>query len=164
MKRAFAIAAVVDLIFLALALYTPIKDFLFVHQWLFSTLAAVPALVIAVLELLHSGEVVELHREANQFRDESNAHRKEANEQRERANEALARIADHTKKAPTKAEKHAERLQKYIGAKAKVVNADDSQWGSPAEIVEIKDDVVTLFTPAGFSSSSASVTFVHSED
>ena len=35
MKRAFAIAAIADLAFLAVALYTPIKDFLFVHQWLF---------------------------------------------------------------------------------------------------------------------------------
>jgi hypothetical protein len=51
-----SIFVLVDLLFLALALYAPIKDFLFVHQWLLSALAAAPALVIAVLELLHSGE------------------------------------------------------------------------------------------------------------
>lgn len=171
MKRVVAIAAFVDLVFLALALYTPIKNFLFVHEWLLSALAAAPALGIAGLELMHSSEANQLRSQANQlgieaneYREDANSQRKEANAQRERANEALGRIADHTKKALTKAEKHAERLQKYVGAKAQVVNADDSRWGSPAEIVEIKNDVVTLFTPAGFSSSSASVAYVHSED
>jgi len=43
MKRVFAIAAIVDLAFLSLALYTRIKDFLFVHPWLLSALAAAPA-------------------------------------------------------------------------------------------------------------------------
>ena len=47
MKRVLAIAAIVDLAFLAVALYTRVKDFLFVHQWLFGSLAAAPALVIA---------------------------------------------------------------------------------------------------------------------
>lgn len=178
MKRVFAIAAIVDLAFLALALYTPIKDFLFAHQWLFSALAAAPALVIAFLELRHSGEANdlrgeankfrdeanELRREANKYRDEANEQRREANEQRERANQALAQIATHTKKTPTKAEKNAERLQQYLGAKAKVVNADDSQWADAAEIAEIKDEIVTLFTPAGLSSSSAMATYVHCEN
>jgi hypothetical protein len=96
MKRVAAIAAIVDLLFLALALYTPIKDFLFVHQWLLSALATAPALVIAVLELLHSGEANKLRGEANNYRNEANAQSREANNQRERANEALAQIAAHT--------------------------------------------------------------------
>ena len=164
MKRALAIAATADLLFLAVALYTRIKDFLFVHQWLFSALAAAPALVIAGLELSHSGEANWLRREANQFRDEANTQREEANAQRERANEALAQIATHTKRTPTKSERNADRLQRYLGAKAKVVNADGSVWGIAAEIVEIQDEVATLFVPASFSSSSASATHVQCED
>jgi hypothetical protein len=164
MKRALAIAAIADLLFLALALYTRIKDFLFVHQWLLSALAAAPALVIAGLELRHSGEANRLRQEANQFRDEANAERREANAQRQRANEALAQIATHTKRAPTKSERNAERLQRYLGAKAKIVNADGSEWGNAAEIVEIKDEVATLFVPASFSSSSAWATHAQCED
>jgi hypothetical protein len=163
-KKVFTIAAIVDLAFLAVALYTRTKDFLFVHQWLLSSLAAAPALVIAGLELRHSGEANQLRQEANHFRDEANVQRKEANEQRQRANEALAQIAAHTKKAPTKSERNAERLQRYLGAKAKVVNADNSEWGNAAEIAEIKDEVATLFVPASLSSSSASATHVQCDD
>lgn len=171
MKRVAAIAAIVDLLFLALAFYTSIKDFLFEHQWLLSALAAAPALVIAFLEYQHSGEANELRRDANKHREEAveqnrqaNRFREEANEQRERANQALAQIATHTKKSPTKAERTAERLQKYVGAKAKVVNADDSQWGDAAEIAEIDNEVVTLFTPAGLHSSTALANHVHCDD
>lgn len=164
MKRVFAIAAIVDLVFLVVALYTRIKDFLFVHQWLLSALAAAPALVIAGLELFHSGEANQLRREANQLRDDGNALRAEANVQRGRANEAFAEIATHAKRPPTKGERNAERLQHYLGEKAKVVNADGSEWGNAAEIVEIKHDVATLFLPASFSSSSASATYVQCED
>src|SRR5215472_1412386 len=99
MKRVFATAAIIDSGFLAFVFYTPIKDFLFAHQWFLTALAAAPALVITFLELRHSGEANELRREANV--------------QRDRANEALAKIAAHTKKTPTKGEKNAERLQKY---------------------------------------------------
>lgn len=164
MRRALAIAVGIDLLFLAVVFYTPLKDFLYVHTWVLSALAAAPGIAIAFLELLHSGEANNLRREANEFRDEANTQRGEANAQRERANEALSRIADHTKRPPTKAEKTAERLQRYLRAKAQVINADDTRWTSAAEIVEIKNDVVTLFTPAGFTSSSASVMHVHCED
>lgn len=43
------------------------------------------------------------------------------------------------------------------------MNADDSNWAGPAEIVEVKNEIVTLFSPAGFSSSSASATYVQSD-
>jgi len=164
MKRVIAIAAIADLGFLAVALYTKVKDFLFVHHWLLSALAVAPALVIAGLESRHSGEANQLRREANRFREEANAQHEEANKQRERANEALAQIAAHTKKTPSKGERNAERLQPYLGAKAKVVNADNSEWGSAAEIAEINDEIATLFVPASFSSSSAWATRVQCED
>jgi hypothetical protein len=178
LKRVLAIAAIVELAFLSVVLHTEIKDFLFVHPWLFSALSAAPALIIASLELLHSGEANRLqeeanrlHREANasqeqasKFYEQANKFREEANAERVRANEALSRIADHTKKAPTKAERNAERLRQYLRAKAQVVNADDSQWPGVAEVVEIKDELVTLFTPAGFSSSSAFAVHVHCDE
>ena len=150
MKRVAAIAAFVELALIAAILHSDIKDFLFVHTWLFSALCAAPALIIAFLELRHS--------------DEANRLQEEANAERARANEALSRIAEHTKKAPTKAERNAERLGNYLRAKVQVVNADDSSWGSPAEIVEIKNEVVTLFTPAGFSSSTAFAVHVHCDN
>jgi hypothetical protein len=157
MKRVFAIAAVVDLVFVAVVLYTPIKDFLWLHPWLLSVLAAAPGLVLTWLEVSHSGEANRLRREANEFRSE-------ANTQRERANEALGRIADHTKRTPTKAERTAEKLRQYLRKTVQVVNADDSRWGGVTEIVEIKDEVVTLFSPCSFSSSSASTICVHCDD
>lgn len=164
MKKAVAIAVVVELLLLAVVFQTALKDFLYVHPWLLGILTAAPGIVIAFLELLHSGEANRLRREANDLRDEANVQHREANEWRERANEALGRIAEHTKRQPTKADKNAERLGPYLRTKAQVINPDDTRWASAAEIVEIKNDVVTLFTPAGFSSSSASAIHVHCED
>lgn len=178
MKRALLIAGCLDLLFLAIVSYMPLKDFLYVHPWLLSILAAAPALIIAFLEMRHSGEANRLREEANRlrdeanrfqqeansFREEANEERREANAQRTRANEALGRIAEHTMKAPTKAERNAERLRQYLNARVQVVNADDSSWGNPAEIVEIKDEVVTLFSPAGYSSSSAFAARAHCDD
>jgi hypothetical protein len=108
-------------------------------------MCAAPALIIALLDLKHSGE--------------ANRYREEANEERARANEALSRIAEHTKKPPSKAERIAAILSRHLRETAKVVNADDSQWPSPAEIVEVKNDIVALFTPAGPTSSSASAIY-----
>src|SRR5919108_710566 len=68
------------------------------------------------------------------------------------------------KKIPTKAERNAERLRAHLQANVKVVNADDSSWGSPAQIVEVQDEVATLFSPAGFSSASAFAVRAHCDD
>lgn len=178
MKRVWAIAACVELGLIATVLHSQIKDFLFVHTWLFSALCAAPALTIALLEWKHSGEANDLREEANtlqvqanqlreranEYYDQANKYRAEANAESARANEALRRIAEHTKKAPTKAERNTERLGAYLRKTASVVNADGSSWGSPAEIVEIKDDIATLFCPAGFTSSSAFAVWVCCED
>jgi len=178
MNRALVIAACVFSLFLAIAFYTPLKDFLYVHTWLLSTLAAAPGLIIPALELRHSHEANKLREEANRQREnanilleeankherEANKYREEANVQRARANEALGQIAVSVKTPLSKAERNAEKLRKNLRTKAQVVNADDSSWGSPAEIVEVKDEVVTLFTPAGFSSSSAFAVYVHCDN
>lgn len=116
MKRVTAVAAIAELLLLALFLHSQVKDFLFVHTWLFSALCAVPALIIALLDLKHSGEANRLQDEANRLQMEANAsqeqatkyyeqanrYREEANAERARANEALSRIAEHTKKPPSK--------------------------------------------------------------
>jgi hypothetical protein len=178
MKRVLAIAAFVELGILSIVLHTQLKDFLFVHPWLFSALSAAPALIIASLELLHSGEANRLQDEANRLQrvantsqeeatrlyEQANKYREQANAERARANEALSRIADHTRRTPTKTEKNAAKLRQYLRAKAQVVNADDSQWPGVAEVVEIRDELVTLFTPAGFSSSSAFAVHVHCDE
>src|SRR5215813_11203169 len=157
MKRALVIAVAVELLFLAIVFYTPIKDFLYVHPWLLSVLAAAPGITIAFLEVMHSKETNDLRREAND-------QRRDANTWREKANQALNRIAENTQQQPSAADKNAERLQPYLRTKAQVINADDSRWASAAEIVEIKNNVVTLFTPAGYSSSSAFAIHARCED
>ena len=176
MTRKLGIVACVWLALMATALHSEIKDFLFVHTWIFSALCAAPALLIALVEVMHSSKANELHADANRLQDEANRlqdeaneaqeeaaryyerankYREEANSERARANEALARIAEHTKRPPTKSEMNAETLKKYLRKIAQVTNADGSSWPKPAEIVEIKDGIVTLFTPASSSSPEA---------
>lgn len=101
---------------------------------------------------------------ANTYHEQANRFREEANGERTRANEALARIAEHTKQPPTKAAKNAEKLKPYLGKNAQVTNSDNSVWGAGAEIVEIKDEVVTLFVPSSFSNSTAFAVRVHCDD
>lgn len=181
LRRVFAVAAVVALVFLAILLRSDIKDFLGTHPWWQDVLAFLSAIAVPVLayfELRHSAEANDLRNEANrkrdeaneqrkianQFSDEANEQRREANFERNRANEALARIAENTKRAPTKAERNADKLQNFLRCKVQVINADDSRWGDAAEIVEIKDEVATLFTPCSHISSVAMENHVHCED
>jgi len=187
-RRLFAVGAVVAMAVLAVVLHSQIENFIGTHPWwqdilaFFSTIA-IP--VLAYFELRHSAEANKLRDEANdlrnranglqdeaneerkkanKFSEEANEQRKEANFERNRANEALARIAENTKRAPTKAERNAGKLQKYLRCNAQVINADDSRWPGAAEIVEIKDEVVTLFTPRSYISSAASEVHAHCED
>jgi hypothetical protein len=173
---------------LAVLLHSQIENFIGTHPWwqdllaFFSTIA-VP--VLAYFELRHSAEANKLRDEANdlrnkanglqdeaneqrikanKFSEEANELRKEANFERNRANEALAHIAEYIKRALTKSEKNAEKLQKYLRCKVQVINADDSRWGDAAEIVKIEDEVVTLFTPCSRNSSTALENYVHCED
>jgi hypothetical protein len=44
------------------------------------------------------------------------------------------------------------------------LNADNSRWGDAAEIVEIKDEIVTLFTPSSSISSTAFAVHVSAEN
>jgi len=180
MNRAIAIAAVVALLLPAALLHSSVKDFLWAHPWWHSFLIALPALVLAGLELYHSGEANRYRAEANNERvranslsAEANNLRAEANDLRERANtlqahnldlaatldternEHLSRIAEHMKKPTTKAQKNADILRRHLRACVAVSSAAGG-WPNPPEIVDVSDDwVVSLFTPKGYSSGSA---------
>jgi hypothetical protein len=180
MNRAIAIAAVVALLMLAALLHSSVKDFLWEHPWWHSFLIALPALVLAALELYHSGEANRYRAEANKERNRANSLttdannlRAEANDLREKANnlqaqkaelvatldrernEHLSKIVEQMKKSPTRAQKNAEILRGHLRACVAVSSAAGG-WPSPPEIVDVSDDsIVSLFTPKGYSSGQA---------
>jgi hypothetical protein len=160
MKRGLAIAAVLALAFLAIALHTSVKDFLWVHPWWHSTLVALPGIVLAVLayfELHHS-------REANGLREQANRLRRQIAELEAERNQHLQQIAQNTRRAVTQAERNAAILRGHIGARVKV-SEEHGNWGTPPQIVEVSDDhIVTLFTPRGYSTTTAWCVRVRCDD
>lgn len=148
MKRVFAIASVAALLVLAWVLHTPLKDFLWAHPWLHSALVAVPTIALAVFayfELHHSSE-------ANALRSEANRLRAELDDER---NKHLQQIARNTERPVSQAERNADTLRRHLGANV-AVSEGEASWGSPPQIVKVSDDnVVTLFTPASYSSPNA---------
>jgi hypothetical protein len=168
MKRVFAIAAVAELVLLVVLRRSAIKDFLWTHPWWHSFLIAVPTIALPILayfELRHS-------REANTLRIEANGLRAEANvlqgriadlsaELDSERNKHLQQIAKNTEKPVTQAERNAATLRKHLKAKV-TVSEERGSWGNTPEIVEVSDDnIVTLFTPLGYSSSAAWCVKVH---
>ena len=168
MKRLFAIAAVAELVIVVVLLHSAIKDFLWTHPWWHSFLIAVPTIALPILayfELRHSGEANTLRIEANDFRAEANVLQgRIANLTEEldaERNKHLQQIAKNTEKPVTQAERNADTLRKHLRAKAPV-SEDRGSWGNTPEIVEVSDDnIVTLFTPRGYSSSTAWCVKVH---
>jgi hypothetical protein len=155
MKRAFAIAAVGVLLFVVVLLHTSIKGFLWMHPWWHSTLIAVPTIALAVFGLRHSREANTLRAEANRLRAELDAER----------NKHLRQIAKNTERQVTQAERNADALRKHLRAKV-TVSEERGSWGNTTpEIVEVSDDnIVTLFTPRGYSSPTAWCVRVHCDD
>jgi len=168
MKRAFAIAAVAELVVVVVLLRSAIKDFLWTHPWWHGFLISVPTVALPILayfELRHSGE-------ANTLRTQTNGLRAEANVLQGRIadltaelgaerNKHLQQIAKNTEKPVTPAEKNANTLRKHLGAKV-MVSEERGNWGDTPEIAEVSDDnIVTLFTPRSYSSSSAWCVKVH---
>jgi hypothetical protein len=179
-RRVFAVGAVFAMLVFAVLQHSLIESFIGTHPWwqdFLGFLSAVAVPVLAYFEFRHPAEANVLRGEANSLRDEANEQRKEANRFREeaneqrkaanlernRANEALERIAANTRRTLTKAEKNAEKLGKYLRCNAQVVNSDGVQAGA-AEIVEINDEVVTLFTSCSHISSAAMENHVHCDD
>jgi hypothetical protein len=144
----------------------------------------IAAPILAWFELQHSREANELRTEANSHRIRANTLEQEANGLRaEQArslakigevqaenvklqaenvklqagrNEALSRIAANTQRVPTEAENNARILKKYLGQRA-FVSEGGNNWGAMGAIIADVNDsnILTLFTPAGYSSSQA---------
>jgi hypothetical protein len=74
----------------------------------------------------------------------------------------MAKIAENTKRTLSQTERNAIKLRKYIRRTAQV-SEGSGNWGPMgAEIVEVSEDgILTLFVPAGYSSSTASAVYVH---
>jgi len=150
------------LVFVVVLLRTAIKDFLWTHPWWHGFLIAVPTIALPILayfELRHSGEANRLRIEANDLRAEANALQgriaKLTTELDAERNKHLQQIAKNTEKPVTQAERNAEILRKHLRAKVTVIEGRGG-WGNTPEIAEVSDDnLVTLFTPCGYSSSSA---------
>jgi hypothetical protein len=163
MRRPTAIAVLAYLVFVAIALYSDIKDFFWAHPWWQSFLAAVPAIALAVfagIELTHSGEANTLRSEANHLQKRIADLTRELDAER---NKHLERIADNTARPLTRGERNADILRKHLRANV-TVSEGQGGWPNTPEIVEVKDDIVTLFTPRTGSSPQAWCARVHCDD
>jgi hypothetical protein len=149
-----------------------LKLFLWTHPWWHATLVfLLPLVLTAVIgwrELHHSREANRLRAKANDLRNELNdATRRIAVVQEERnkieveKNQAIAQIAVNVRPPVTQAERNAAKLRQYLRKLAQV-SEPHGNWGAAAEIVDVSDDnILTLFTPAGYSSSAAWYQCVH---
>ncbi len=159
-----------------------IQNFLWTHPWWHATGVAVLVAIPSAIALYFSWrdgvtaeEANTLRRDANRFHDEANRLREELNtatnrigmlqEERNRLevekNNALAQIATNVKRPATEAELNAAKLRKYIGQTAAVSEPHGSWGGMGAQIAEVSEDnIVALFVPASYSSSSAYVAYV----
>ena len=107
MRRAVAIAAIIGWVFALLLLLPDIKNFLLMHPWWDSLLAAVPGIAVPVLawfELRHSAEANTLRADANRLRSEQNDLQNQLGEltaelAAER-NKHLQEISENTEKPP----------------------------------------------------------------
>jgi hypothetical protein len=177
MRRVFAIAVIAEVCIVAILLNNEIKDFLFVHPWWQSFLAAIPGIaapILAWFELQHS-------REANDLRIEANNHRMRANGLQDEQGKSVAKIAElqekianlteeldternkhlqqiaaNTQRPLSEAEINARILKKYVGQRAAVTEGEN-HWGAMGAVVaEVNENnILTLFVPAGYNSSQA---------
>jgi hypothetical protein len=179
-RRLVAICSLVAVAFVPFLFHSEIKGFFSSHSWWEDTpvaLAGIAVPVLAYFELRHSGEANELRREANRFRAEEVRLQEmigelEAEKARhlgqiahleEERNEHLKQIAANTQRPLTQAERNAAVLRKYLRMSA-IVTEGTGGWGSPAEVVEVADDTVTLFSPRNYSSSQAWYVKAHLND
>ena len=101
---------------------------------------------------------------ANRLREDANQLQADANQLRDELNESMGRIAHNTAKVLTEAERNADRLRKRLGQYSHISEGNGTWGANGAQIVEVSDDsVVTLFVPAGYSSSSAWAQMVRCE-
>lgn len=175
-RRIAAIASIIALGLAILILHPDIRSFLSTHPWWQSLFAALPGigmLILAYFELHHSGEANALRIEANDLRAKANNLQTQANTQQGQIakltaelnterNKHLQQIAKNTEKPVTEAERNANTLRKHLRANV-TVTEEHGDWGSiTPEIAEVSDEnIVTLFTPRGYASSTAWCVKVH---
>ena len=164
MKRVIAFAAVAALAFVLIVLHSAVKNFIWTHPWWHSFLLALPAIALPILayfELRHSGEANRLRVEAINLRRQIAILTGTLDAER---NSHLRHIAKNTEKPITQAERNADTLRRHLRARVTVSEAHGNWAGTPEIVVVSEDNVVTLFTPRGYSSSSASCAGVHCGD
>ena len=122
-RRAVAISSILALILAVVLLWSDIKDFLYVHPWWQSFVAALPGIALVVLayrELLHSGEANTLRHKANNLREEGNA-------LREQSNALKAEIASLTEKLDTERNRHLQQIAANATKQAEAVEAHTAE-------------------------------------
>jgi hypothetical protein len=178
-KRGVIIAAAIILGGLSIAFHTAWRGWLCEAAWFHSALVDGPALILAIIawrELDHSQEANEHRR---QMSEDLNGTKIELGKQTEEAkkandlrkenielgrknaqlNEKLSgiqqQIADNLKPTPTKAGRNASTLGKYMRKMASVSKQETANLAVAYELVELKDDILTLFSPASQNGTSA---------
>ena len=153
-----------------------IRLFLWTHPWWHAAAVLVPSALVTVFfgwrELRHSAEANRLrgkNTEAvtriGELQNERNEMVRERNELEREKNALMEKIADSMKQPLSQAERNALRLGKYLRKTARVSEGNAYWGGMGAEIVEVSEDnILTLFVPAGYSSSSAFAVYVHCDE
>jgi hypothetical protein len=99
-----------------------------------------------------------LQAERNALLEERNAIQERANHLQEELGKKqvqhLGIMAELMKREPTKAERNAATLRKYLRKMAAVTKQGLESLGSAYELVELKDDTLTLFSPAANGASA----------
>jgi hypothetical protein len=154
--RTVFFAVLVYLVIVCLVLWNDIKDFIWTHPWYHSFLVATPGIIsifLAFMEMQHSGEANILRNEANTQRERANALQEELDTER---NKHLQQIAVNTQQRLSEAKRNAQILKKYQGQRAFVTEGNNSWGAGGAVIADINENnILTLFNPAGYSSSTA---------
>jgi hypothetical protein len=132
--------------------------------------------VLAYFELRHSGEANDLRSEANRLRAEEirlqdmigeleaekAQHLGHIAELEKERNEHLAQIATNTQRPQTEADVNAGIFRKHLRARISV-SEGQGVWSDSPEIVDVNNNIVTLFCPRN-SSSLAWCTQAHCGD
>jgi hypothetical protein len=139
MRRAFAIAAAFALLALAVLLHTSIKDFLWAHPWLHSTIVVLPTIALAIfayLEWLDAAEANTLRADANVLQARIADLTAQLDTER---NKHLQQIAQNTQKSLSPADVNAGILRKHLGA---IVSVTEGQgyWPTNPEIAQVSDN------------------------
>jgi hypothetical protein len=146
-----------------------IRLFFWTHPWWHAAAVLVPPVLVAAFfswrELGHSAEANRLRKESKDAVAKIGELQDQRNELERERNSLIEKIAENTKRPLSLAERNALKLRKYIRKMAQV-SEDKGNWGAGgAEIVEVSDDnVLTLFTPAGYSSSMAWAVYVQCDE